>query len=63
MGYVAVKGGEEAIDQAVRLLAYQRRRGRSRPLELRQIQEQLYLAVDRVMSEGSLYAPELAPWL
>ncbi len=60
MGYVAVKGGEEAIDQAGRLLAYQRCRGGSRPLEIRQIQEQLYLAVDRVMGEASLYAPELA---
>ncbi len=60
MGYVAVKGGEEAIAQAGRLLAYQRLKGTSKPLEVVQIQEQLYLAVDRVMSEGSLYAPELA---
>ncbi|MHB8066561.1 MAG: carbon-phosphorus lyase complex subunit PhnI [Desulfobaccales bacterium] len=60
MGYVAVKGGEEAIAQAGKLLAYQRLKGASDPLEVRQIQEQLYLAVDRVMSEGSLYAPDLA---
>jgi alpha-D-ribose 1-methylphosphonate 5-triphosphate synthase subunit PhnI len=60
MGYVAVKGGEEAIAQAGKLLAYQRVKGSSQPLEVRQIQEQLYLAVDRVMGEGSLYAPELA---
>jgi len=60
MGYVAVKGGEEAIANAGRLLAYQRLKGSSQPLEVRQIQEQLYLAVDRVMGEGSLYAPELA---
>ena len=60
MGYVAVKGGEEAIANAEKLLAYQRLKGSSDPLEVRQIQEQLYLAVDRVMSEGSLYAPDLA---
>jgi alpha-D-ribose 1-methylphosphonate 5-triphosphate synthase subunit PhnI len=60
MGYVAVKGGQAAIEQAGRLLAYQRRRGTSRPLEIRQIKEQLYLAVDRVMGEASLYAPDLA---
>ncbi|MFZ5453587.1 MAG: carbon-phosphorus lyase complex subunit PhnI [Thermodesulfobacteriota bacterium] len=60
MGYVAVKGGEEAIAQAGKLLAYQRLKGSSAPLEVRQVREQLYLAVDRVMSEGSLYAPELA---
>jgi len=60
MGYVAVKGGEEAIANAGRLLAYQRLKGASEPLEVRPIQEQLYLAVDRVMSEGSLHAPELA---
>lgn len=60
MGYVAVKGGEEAIANAGKLLAYQRSKGSSEPLNVRQVQEQLYLAVDRVMSEGSLYAPELA---
>ena len=60
MGYVAVKGGEEAIAQAGRMLAYQRSKGASTPLEVRQIRDQLYLAVDRVMGEGSLYAPDLA---
>jgi alpha-D-ribose 1-methylphosphonate 5-triphosphate synthase subunit PhnI len=60
MGYVAVKGGEEAIANARRLLAYERVKGSSAPLEVRQIQDQLYLAVDRVMSEGGLYAPSLA---
>ena len=60
MGYVAVKGGSEAIEQAARLLSYERRKGESRPLELAQIKEQLYLAVDRAMGEGSLYAPDLA---
>ncbi len=60
MGYVAVKGGNEAIEEACRLFAYERTKGASPPLMVKQIQEQLYLAVDRVMSEGALYAPELA---
>lgn len=60
MGYVAVKGGTEAIENAARLLAYERIKGNSEPLKVEQIKEQLYLLVDRVMGEGSLYAPELA---
>jgi len=59
--YVAVKGGERAIDNAHRLLAHERRGNRGVPeLTLSQISEQLSLAVDRVMSEGSLYDRELA---
>jgi alpha-D-ribose 1-methylphosphonate 5-triphosphate synthase subunit PhnI len=59
--YVAAKGGERAIDNAHRLLAHERRGDRSVPeLSLAQISEQLTLAVDRVMTEGSLYDRELA---
>jgi len=59
--YVAVKGGERAIDNAHRLLAHERRGDSSVPeLSLEQIQQQLTLAVDRVMNEGSLYDQELA---
>ena len=59
--YVAVKGGEKAIDNSHKLLAEKRRGSRSVPdLSLEQIQEQLYLAVERVMAEGSLYDRELA---
>jgi alpha-D-ribose 1-methylphosphonate 5-triphosphate synthase subunit PhnI len=59
--YVAAKGGERAIDNAHRLLAHERRGDRSVPeLSLAQITEQLTLAVDRVMAEGSLYDRELA---
>ncbi|UOM35880.1 carbon-phosphorus lyase complex subunit PhnI [Acuticoccus sp. I52.16.1] len=59
--YVAVKGGAAAIANAHRLLAKDRRGDRSVPeLTARQIAEQLTLAVDRVMAEGSLYDPELA---
>lgn len=59
--YVAVKGGEKAIENAHRLLG-ERRRGKPdvAALSLEQISEQLSLAVDRVMSEGSLYDRELA---
>ena len=59
--YVAVKGGEKAIESAHRLLDDRRRGDRDVPvLSLDQITEQLSLAVDRVMNEGSLYDAELA---
>ena len=59
--YVAVKGGERAIENAHRLLAHERRGDRDVPdLSLPQISEQLSLAVDRVMTEGSLYDRDLA---
>jgi len=59
--YVAVKGGEAAIDNAHRLLQRERRGEPSVPaITLEQIAGQLALAVDRVMAEGSLYDPELA---
>jgi alpha-D-ribose 1-methylphosphonate 5-triphosphate synthase subunit PhnI len=59
--YVAVKGGEAAIDAAHRLLGQARRGDPSVPeLSLAQIDGQLRLAVDRVMGEASLYDRELA---
>jgi alpha-D-ribose 1-methylphosphonate 5-triphosphate synthase subunit PhnI len=59
--YVAVKGGERAIENAHALLADVRRGDRSVPeLSLAQIDNQLALGVDRVMCEGSLYDRELA---
>lgn len=60
MGYVAVKGGTEAIENASKLLVYERIKGNSELLKVEQIKEQLYLLVDRVMGEASLYAPDLA---
>ncbi|WP_028305089.1 carbon-phosphorus lyase complex subunit PhnI [Oceanospirillum maris] len=59
--YVAVKGGEKAIDNAHALMRTQRR-GDSAIAELSvdQIRQQLPLAVDRIMNEGSVYDPELA---
>jgi alpha-D-ribose 1-methylphosphonate 5-triphosphate synthase subunit PhnI len=59
--YVAVKGGEQAIANAERWVADQRRGDTHLPeLSILQIREQLGLAVDRVLCEGSLYDPELA---
>jgi alpha-D-ribose 1-methylphosphonate 5-triphosphate synthase subunit PhnI len=59
--YVSVKGGEKAIRAAHRLLADRRRGDRAVPeLAPDQIREQLSLAVDRVMNEGSLYDRDLA---
>ncbi|WP_372611777.1 carbon-phosphorus lyase complex subunit PhnI [Aquicoccus sp.] len=59
--YVAVKGGERAIDNAHDWLAEERRGDASVPeLDVAQIREQLSLAVNRVMAEGSLYDPDLA---
>ncbi|TCM79275.1 carbon-phosphorus lyase complex subunit PhnI [Rhodovulum steppense] len=59
--YVAVKGGERAIKNAHAWLAEERRGDPSvADLSVAQIREQLALAVDRVMAEGSLYDPDLA---
>ena len=59
--YVAVKGGEAAIAAAHELLARERRGDPAVPeISADQIREQLTLAVNRVMCEGSLYDPDLA---
>jgi alpha-D-ribose 1-methylphosphonate 5-triphosphate synthase subunit PhnI len=59
--YVAVKGGETAILNSYELLARQRRGDLQEPeVSVTQIRQQMKLAVDRVMTEGSVYDPELA---
>jgi alpha-D-ribose 1-methylphosphonate 5-triphosphate synthase subunit PhnI len=59
--YVAVKGGERAIDNAHAWLADERRGDPAIPeLSVAQIREQMALAVNRVMAEGSLYDSDLA---
>ncbi|WP_170790312.1 carbon-phosphorus lyase complex subunit PhnI [Ruegeria lacuscaerulensis] len=59
--YVAVKGGEKAIENAHAWLAEERRGALDvAELSVAQIREQLSLAVNRVMAEGSLYDPDLA---
>ena len=59
--YVAVKGGETAIAHSLDLLADKRRGDRDiAELSLEQIDQQLGLAADRVMTEGSCYDRSLA---
>jgi alpha-D-ribose 1-methylphosphonate 5-triphosphate synthase subunit PhnI len=61
MAYVAVKGGEQAIQNAEALLEAMRRGDPAVPeISLAQIKQQMQLAVNRVMAEGSLYDPDLA---
>jgi alpha-D-ribose 1-methylphosphonate 5-triphosphate synthase subunit PhnI len=58
MVYVATKGGEEAIQQAEKL--FHAMKGPVTQELVTQVSEALPYLVDRVMGEGSLYAPELA---
>ncbi|CAI0766388.1 carbon-phosphorus lyase complex subunit PhnI [Serratia entomophila] len=59
--YVAVKGGEKAIEAAHRLQERLRRGDDGLPaIGVEQIEQQLGLAVDRVMTEGGIYDRELA---
>ena len=59
--YVAVKGGERAIEAAHGWLAEERRGDPAlAELSVAQIRAQLGLAVNRVMAEGSLFDPDLA---
>ncbi len=60
MGYVAAKGGFDAIRAAEELVRTRQRESRSSWLELDQIIDRLGYAVDRVMGEGGLWDPELA---
>jgi len=61
MAYVAVKGGERAITNAHAWLAEVRRGDPAIPeLSVAQICQQMRLAVDRVMAEGSCHDPLLA---
>ncbi len=59
--YVAVKGGEQAIEAAHAWLGEERRGDPGvAELSVTQIRQQLTLAVNRVMAEGSLYDADLA---
>lgn len=60
MGYIAVKGGTDAIHNARELVEFYRLRQASTPIEIQQIRSQLRLAVDKVMGEGGVYATEYA---
>ena len=59
--YVAVKGGERAIENSHKLVDESRRGDPTTPvLTVSQIREQMSGAVARVMTEGSLYDEQLA---
>ncbi|MEK5395208.1 carbon-phosphorus lyase complex subunit PhnI [Paenibacillus sp. FSL K6-2859] len=59
MGYVAVKGGTEAIEQSLLRLQYERLRS-GKVLKVEAIKAGMRGLVDQVMSESSLYSEELA---
>ena len=56
MGYFAVKGGAEAIQNSLELMDFYRIKNATTVLEIDQIVSQLRVAVGKVMSEGSLYS-------
>lgn len=60
MGYVAVKGGMDAIAAAEALVASHETSEGVAALDVRQVLTQQGAVVDQVMGEGSLYAPLLA---
>lgn len=59
MAYVAVSGGQEAIEESVKLLKYYRTDGEN-DLEIEAIKNKMKLLIDRIMSEAGLYAPTYA---
>lgn len=59
MGYVAVSGGEEAIEESIKLLEMYRSQT-SKDVELEAMEKKMSLLIDRVMSESGLYAPSYA---
>ncbi|HZY37056.1 MAG TPA: carbon-phosphorus lyase complex subunit PhnI [Mucilaginibacter sp.] len=60
MGYVAVKGGTEAIHNASELAEFYRVKDNTMPIDIKQVRSQMRLAIDKVMGEGGIYAPEYA---
>lgn len=59
MAYVAVKGGQKAIEASLKLLAYQKI-SEGDLVTIESIKANMKLLVDQVMSEASLYSPDLA---
>jgi alpha-D-ribose 1-methylphosphonate 5-triphosphate synthase subunit PhnI len=61
MGYVAIKGGENAISEATALLEFLRVNDKTEPpISIGSIQHQLHALHSRVLSEGGVYHPQLA---
>lgn len=58
MAYVAVKGGEAAIEQSLKLLEVFH--SAENPICLKDIMENFPLLIDQIMGEAGLYAPEYA---
>ncbi|MGL5723746.1 carbon-phosphorus lyase complex subunit PhnI [Cetobacterium sp.] len=59
MAYVAVTGGKEAIEHSNNLIKYYRVKD-GNDLTVKMIKAQMRGLVDRVMSEGGVFSPELA---
>ncbi|WP_200410992.1 carbon-phosphorus lyase complex subunit PhnI [Virgibacillus salexigens] len=59
MGYVAVKGGTNAIEASLKRLTYERLKD-GEIIEVQTIMATMRSLVDQVMSESSLYSPYLA---
>jgi len=59
MAYVAVTGGEEAIEESIRQLSYYRS-GTDLDIEIEAIENKLSLLADRVMGEAGLYSKRYA---
>jgi alpha-D-ribose 1-methylphosphonate 5-triphosphate synthase subunit PhnI len=59
VGYVAVRGGTEAIEASIERLKYERLRGR-KVLDVDSVKAGMRALVDQVMSEASLYDEEIA---
>ena len=60
MGYAAARGGLEAILAAEDLVRRKRTQGSAAQLGVDQLVQRMRLAVDRVMGEAGLWAPDLA---
>jgi alpha-D-ribose 1-methylphosphonate 5-triphosphate synthase subunit PhnI len=59
MGYVPVKGGTHAIEASIQRLKFERLKDEA-VLEIKTILSSMRGMIDQVMSEASLYSPELA---
>jgi alpha-D-ribose 1-methylphosphonate 5-triphosphate synthase subunit PhnI len=59
MAYVAVTGGQDAIDASIRLLQSYRTRG-EKDIDIAAIGERMSLLIDKIMSEAGLYMREYA---
>ncbi len=59
MGYVAVKGGIDAIEESIKRLKYERLKKRE-VLDSSKVESGMRCLIDQVMSESSLYSESLA---